>query len=66
MVVIMVWIVLCSGRSDLTVDGPVKAINMSIRESGLMAKEIDYINAHATSTPVGDAKEAKAIDVSCL
>lgn len=48
--------------SNPTVDGPVKAISMSLRESGLKANEIDYINAHATSTPVGDAKEAKAID----
>lgn len=48
--------------SNPTVDGPVKAIDMSLRESGLSHNEIDYINAHATSTPVGDAKEAKAID----
>ncbi len=48
--------------SNPTVDGPVKAISMSLRESGLRANEIDYINAHATSTPVGDTKEAKAID----
>lgn len=48
--------------SNPTVDGPVKAIGMSLKESGLKAEEIDYINAHATSTPVGDAKEAKAID----
>lgn len=48
--------------SNPTVDGPVKAIAMALRESGLKAEEIDYINAHATSTPVGDAKEALAID----
>jgi 3-oxoacyl-[acyl-carrier-protein] synthase I len=48
--------------SNPTVDGPVKAIAMSLRESGLRAEDVDYINAHATSTPVGDAKEAKAID----
>lgn len=48
--------------SNPTVDGPVRSIENCLRESGLQAKEIDYINAHATSTPVGDAKEARAID----
>lgn len=48
--------------SNPTVDGPVKSIAMAVKESGLKSSEIDYINAHATSTPVGDAKEAKAID----
>lgn len=48
--------------SNPTVDGPVKSIVMAVQESGLKPSEIDYINAHATSTPVGDAKEAKAID----
>lgn len=48
--------------SNPTVDGPVKSIAMAVKESGLKTSEIDYINAHATSTPVGDAKEAKAID----
>ena len=48
--------------SNPTVDGPVKSIDMAVKESGLKASEIDYINAHATSTPVGDSKEAKAID----
>jgi 3-oxoacyl-[acyl-carrier-protein] synthase-1 len=43
-------------------DGPMKAMNLAIKDSGLDAKEIGYINAHATSTPVGDAKEAQAID----
>lgn len=48
--------------SNPTVDGPVKALSMSMKDSGITAAEIDYINAHATSTPVGDASEAKAID----
>jgi 3-oxoacyl-[acyl-carrier-protein] synthase-1 len=48
--------------SNPTVDGPVRAIAMSLKESGLNSEVVDYINAHATSTPVGDAKEAKAID----
>lgn len=44
-------------------DGPVKAMRMALKDAGLSAKEIGYINAHATSTPVGDAKEAEAIDL---
>jgi len=42
-------------------DGPVKSMQMALKDAGLAAKEIEYINAHATSTPVGDAKEAEAI-----
>jgi 3-oxoacyl-[acyl-carrier-protein] synthase-1 len=47
--------------SNPTVNGPVRSLAMSLREAGLQAKEIDYINAHATSTPAGDASEARAI-----
>lgn len=34
---------------------------MAINDAKIRVQEIDYINAHATSTPVGDASEAKAI-----
>ena len=44
------------------VDGPRRSLEMAIREAGLTPADIDYINAHATSTPVGDMNEAKAID----
>ena len=47
--------------SNPTIEGPQKALEMAIAQSGLGIKEIDYINAHATSTPAGDASEAKAI-----
>jgi 3-oxoacyl-[acyl-carrier-protein] synthase-1 len=43
------------------VDGPVKAIEMALKDSGMKVEDIAYINAHATSTPVGDEKEAQAI-----
>jgi 3-oxoacyl-[acyl-carrier-protein] synthase-1 len=42
-------------------DGPVKALKMALKDANLMAKDIEYINAHATSTPIGDAKEAEAL-----
>jgi 3-oxoacyl-[acyl-carrier-protein] synthase I len=44
------------------VDGPVAAMQMSLKEAGMNADEISYINAHATSTPAGDENEARAID----
>jgi 3-oxoacyl-[acyl-carrier-protein] synthase-1 len=44
------------------VDGPVAAMQLSLKEAGMDATGIDYINAHATSTPAGDENEAKAID----
>lgn len=48
--------------SNPTVDGPVRSLNMALKDANMQASEIDYINAHATSTPAGDASEAKAID----
>lgn len=47
--------------SNPTVEGPVRSLSMALRDAGMEANEIDYINAHATSTPAGDASEAKAI-----
>jgi 3-oxoacyl-[acyl-carrier-protein] synthase-1 len=44
------------------VDGPVAAMQLSLKEAGMDASGIDYINAHATSTPTGDENEALAID----
>lgn len=43
------------------VEGPAASLGMSLNQAGLLAKDIDYINAHATSTPVGDKMEAQAI-----
>lgn len=47
--------------SNPSVDGPLRSLEMALRESGLNAADIGYINAHATSTPAGDASEAKAL-----
>jgi 3-oxoacyl-[acyl-carrier-protein] synthase I len=48
--------------SNPTVEGPVRALTMALKDASLQAKDIAYINAHATSTPAGDASEAKAIN----
>ena len=48
--------------STPNVDGPAIAMNRALKQAKVSADEIQYINAHATSTPVGDANEAKAID----
>lgn len=44
------------------VDGPVRSLQRAMKDSGLRVSDIDYINAHATSTPVGDGNEARALD----
>ncbi len=48
--------------SNPNVEGPTKSLQRALDQAGLQAKDIDYVNAHATSTPVGDANEARAID----
>ncbi len=47
--------------SSPNVEGPVRSLEMAIRRAGVAPGEIGYINAHATSTHVGDTNEAKAI-----
>ncbi len=47
--------------SNPSVQGPVRSLMMALKNAGIQARDVDYINAHATSTPVGDASEAKAI-----
>jgi len=43
------------------VEGPTRSIERCLKDAAMAARDIDYINAHATSTPVGDMNEAKAI-----
>jgi 3-oxoacyl-[acyl-carrier-protein] synthase I len=47
--------------SNPTVEGPVRALSMALKDARIQAQDVEYINAHATSTPAGDASEAKAI-----
>ena len=41
--------------------GPVTAFKMALGEAGVEADEIDYVNVHATSTPIGDASETQML-----
>ncbi|MDZ5760980.1 beta-ketoacyl-ACP synthase II [Lyticum sinuosum] len=46
---------------DETGDGAYRAMKMALDKAGINAAEIDYINAHGTSTPIGDMVELKAM-----
>jgi 3-oxoacyl-[acyl-carrier-protein] synthase II len=41
--------------------GAVKAMRLAVQDAGLAPADIDYVNAHGTSTPVNDPVETKAI-----
>jgi len=45
------------------VDGPKRSLERCLKDANLTPDKIDYINAHATATPVGDMNEATAIDL---
>jgi len=42
-------------------DGPRRAMLAALRNAGVNADEVDYLNAHGTSTPLGDVNESNAI-----
>jgi 3-oxoacyl-[acyl-carrier-protein] synthase II len=49
---------------DPTGQHPARAMLMALRDAGIPPDEIDYINAHGTSTPLGDASETRVIKIA--
>lgn len=47
--------------SNPNFDGQFRSLNMALKQANVTPQDIDYINAHATSTPIGDSTEADAI-----
>ena len=43
-------------------DGAYRCMQAALKRAGISAHEIDYINAHGTSTPLGDEIELKAVE----
>ncbi len=46
------------------VEGPRRAIASALKNAGLNATDVDYVNAHGTSTPLGDVNETNAIKLA--
>jgi len=47
--------------SNPSVEGQVRSIQRTLKDAGMDASAVEYVNAHATSTPAGDGSEAEAI-----
>ena len=46
------------------IDGPRRSVVMALKNAGINADEVQYLNAHGTSTPLGDQNETNAIKAS--
>ena len=45
-------------------DGPRRGIEMALRDGGINPSEVNYVNAHGTSTPLGDKNETEALKLA--
>ena len=46
------------------VDGPKRSMKASLRNAGINADQVQYLNAHGTSTPLGDVNETNAVKLA--
>ncbi|MDP1771713.1 MAG: beta-ketoacyl synthase N-terminal-like domain-containing protein [Methylobacter sp.] len=51
-----------TATSQPDIDGEAKAMNAALQQSSLAANEIDYLNTHGSSSPLGDSVEIQAIE----
>jgi 3-oxoacyl-[acyl-carrier-protein] synthase II len=49
---------------DPSGENPARAMEMAFRDAGTDPGEIDYVNAHGTSTPLGDASETRVLKIA--
>ncbi|HJU50153.1 MAG TPA: beta-ketoacyl-ACP synthase II [Pseudogulbenkiania sp.] len=45
-------------------EGPARGVKNALRDAGINPDEVDYVNAHGTSTPLGDANETTALKLA--
>ena len=49
---------------DPTGRHPARAMTMALDDAGISSDDVDYVNAHGTSTPIGDASEVRVIKLA--